>query len=425
LEQQKLTKFAETFAQPERKAQAGSAKKAYSAETHRTISPAETIARAKPLMKKMGITRIANVTGLDRIGIPVVMVTRPNSRSVAVSQGKGLTFEAAAASGVMEAIETWHAERVQHPVKYASFADLSNEYAVVDVSRLPQVRGSRFNAGLRLLWIEGEDIAQNRKAWVPYEMVHTDYTHPTPSGHGCFECSTNGLASGNHILEAQCHAICEVIERDALSIWHNRPADMRAGSKLALETVDDPYCRQALAQLAAAGLDVFVWSTTSDIKVPSFFCLIIEKDNFSSHPGAGSGCHPSSGIALLRALTEAVQTRMTYISGARDDLSPEEFTPQGIQQKHQMVQKLAGPDPAELSFLHCPSNASGDFKSDRAWLLNCLKSVGIDEIVCVDLSREEIGIPVVRVVVPGLEAPHDEDDYVPGPRAQAAARGAL
>jgi YcaO-like protein with predicted kinase domain len=57
--------------------------------------PSATLKRVIPWMSNMGITRIANVTGLDRIGIPVVMVCRPNSRSVSVSQGKGLTLDAA------------------------------------------------------------------------------------------------------------------------------------------------------------------------------------------------------------------------------------------------------------------------------------------------------------------------------------------
>ena len=81
--------------------------KGYTVDTHRTVSTQETMTRVSPFLQQMGITRIANVTGLDTIGIPVVMVTRPNSRSVAVSQGKGLSLTAAKASGVMEAIESW------------------------------------------------------------------------------------------------------------------------------------------------------------------------------------------------------------------------------------------------------------------------------------------------------------------------------
>src|SRR5258706_3900116 len=92
-------------------------KKTYRGETHRTVSPEDTITRLNPYLPLMGITRVANVTGLDRIGIPVVMACRPNSRSVAVSQGKGVNLWAAKASAVMETIEGYHAENIMLPLK--------------------------------------------------------------------------------------------------------------------------------------------------------------------------------------------------------------------------------------------------------------------------------------------------------------------
>ena len=80
--------------------------------THRVVDPAVTLARVMPLAPRMGITRVAVLTGLDTIGIPVAAAIRPNSRSIAQHQGKGATLDAAKASAVMEAAETWHAESV-------------------------------------------------------------------------------------------------------------------------------------------------------------------------------------------------------------------------------------------------------------------------------------------------------------------------
>src|SRR5512139_2548346 len=96
------------------------ASKSYYTGTHRLVSPEKTVERIRRLSPVVGITRIANVTGLDTLGIPVVMVCRPNSRSVAVSQGKGLTLAAAKASGLMEAAETFHAERIDRPLRLGS-----------------------------------------------------------------------------------------------------------------------------------------------------------------------------------------------------------------------------------------------------------------------------------------------------------------
>ena len=281
--------------------------KMYTLDTHRSVPPLETLARIRPHFAKMGITRLANVTGLDRIGIPVVMVTRPNSRSVAVSQGKGLSLEAAEASGAMEAVETWHAERIALPLRYASLADLRQDTAVVDVERLPRVRLGQFHAAKRIMWIEGTDIAAREVAWVPYEMVHTDYTRPVAPGHGCFPCSTNGLASGNHLLEASCHAICELIERDATTLWHHLPEASQDQTRIRLETVDDPACDEALRRLSDAAFEVAIWETTSDVGVASFHCLIVEAGDRDSHIGIGDGCHPHRGIALWNAPIEVVR----------------------------------------------------------------------------------------------------------------------
>lgn len=290
--------------------------KAYREDTHRAVSTEQTFARVKPFLKRMGITRIANVTGLNRISIPVIMVSRPNSRSVSVSQGKGLSLMAAKVSGVMEAIETWHAERVSLPLRHASYNDLVEEVSVVDVGQLPAVIDSPFTKTKRILWIEGRNLLTEKPQWLPYEMVHTDYTVPRPSGAGCFSCSTNGLASGNHLIEATCHAICEVIERDAISLWQTLPQNLRMETRVDPSTVSDLLCQEVIQRFEDAGIDFGIWDLTSDVGIAVFRCMIVGKDEDSGHIGIGDGCHNHRGIALLRALTEAVQTRLTYISGS-------------------------------------------------------------------------------------------------------------
>src|SRR5262249_19284709 len=155
--------------------------------------PSETLERARPWMSEMGITRVANVTGLDYIGIPVTMVCRPNSRSLAVSQGKGLTLDAAKASGLMESIELYHAERITLPLKFASYPEMLRTHNVVDVVDLPFCINSRFRPNLSLLWIEGWDLISREGVWVPFEMVNVSAVKPDLPGSGCFISSSNGL----------------------------------------------------------------------------------------------------------------------------------------------------------------------------------------------------------------------------------------
>src|SRR5579863_7358634 len=92
--------------------------------THRSAAPAETLARVRPHAARMGITRLGNVTGLDRIGIPVAIAVRPNSRSVSVSQGKGLDLAHAMASALMESVEGFHGEEIG-PCRVSGYRELA------------------------------------------------------------------------------------------------------------------------------------------------------------------------------------------------------------------------------------------------------------------------------------------------------------
>src|SRR5450755_353188 len=92
--------------------------------THRSAAPEDTLVRVKLKARQIGITRLGNVTGLDRIGIPVTVAVRPNSRSFSVSQGKGLGLAQAFASALMEAIELFHGEDLLERAVVASFREL-------------------------------------------------------------------------------------------------------------------------------------------------------------------------------------------------------------------------------------------------------------------------------------------------------------
>jgi YcaO-like protein with predicted kinase domain len=385
--------------------------------THRTVSPDETVARLQPLLPALGITRVANVTGLDRIGVPVVMVCRPNSRSVAVSQGKGLTLAAAKASGLMEAAEGFHAERIEQPLRLGSRHELGRTLLLADVAGLPQRRDNRWHADLQILWIEATDLNSDERVWVPYELVHSNYTHPLPTGSGCFAATTNGLASGNHLLEAICHAICEIVERDASSLSHHSAKRERDATRIDPRSVGDSACRSVLERIERAGLSVAIWETTTDIGIAAFECLIADERAAGGHAGSGAGCHAMAEIALLRALTEAVQVRNTYVTGSRDDLRAEEYAPsERADRLRQLRLSMASTVPAR-DFRAVPSNCFDSFDEECRWLLGRLAAAGCSRVLAVDLTKPEFGLPVVRVVIPGLEG-IDDPDYAPGARVQ-------
>jgi ribosomal protein S12 methylthiotransferase accessory factor len=382
-----------------------SAVKGYRQGTDRIVPPWQTLERVRPLMGVMGITRIANVTGLDSLGIPVTVVCRPNSRGLSVSQGKGLTLDAAKASGLMESVETWHAEHIRLPLLLGSQAELATSHKLIDVDRLPRPLASPFHPDLSLLWIHGRNLFTDEEMLLPFECVHADYTIAPRPGGGSFALSSNGLASGNHLAEATSHAICEVVERDALSRWYSRTA-VATEPRVDLATVEDEGCQTVLGLCEKASLAVGAWDITSDIAIPTYVALIVDRHEdplrimFSTY---GSGTHPDPGIALLRALTEAAQTRLTLIAGTREDLPRSEY------------ERLLQPDAARNARgLLAASVALEPFRPDSGWTadgfdedireeLSRLAAAGVSQVVRVDLTRPELGIPVVRVVIPGLE----------------------
>jgi ribosomal protein S12 methylthiotransferase accessory factor len=355
----------------------------------------------------MGITRAADITGLDVIGLPVVTVCRPNSRSVTVSLGKGLDLAAARASGVMESIEAFMAERITRPLVLGCVNDLRSSHPLVDVDLLPRTTDSVYYPDAPILWIEGRELFTGTPRWVPYEMVHTAYTLPRPTGTGCFIATSNGLASGNHLFEAISHAICETVERDAATLHSVQAPEDTASRRIDLRTVDDPGCGEALDRLDRAGMSVAIWDITTDIGIPAFTCRIAERRRppvVTAYDAEGMGCHPDRNVALLRALTEAAQSRLGFISGARDDPAGWDY-PRGVGQEEPPAPAadLAGEAARDLTAV--PAFDSDSLDADVAWELAALRLAGISEVVAVDLTHEEFGIPVARVIIPGLEGP--------------------
>jgi len=258
--------------------------------------------------------------------------------------------------------------------------------------------------------------------------VHVDFTLPQPTGSGCFFPSSNGLAAGNHLLEAVSAAICEVVERDAAALWRLLDDAAQQATRLDLATVDDPPCQEVLARYARAGVAVGVWEITSDVGLAAFFCLIADAEEDPLHPvyaAAGQGCHPAREVALLRALTEAAQSRLTAIAGSRDDLARRDYERTAHPDTLRAHRALLGGAAGQRAFAAAPTFVGATFNEDVAYELECLRAVGVERVVLVDLTRADFRLPVARIVIPGLETASSLPGHVPGPRARARAEGRL
>ncbi|WP_328868638.1 YcaO-like family protein [Streptomyces sp. NBC_00287] len=298
-------------------------RKVYFDGTHRTRPPEETWETIRPLLPSYGITRVADVTGLDDLGIPVTMAVRPLARTLSVAQGKGTTLVAARVSGAMEAIEAWHGERAVPKPEFRAPADhLGLPYPVTVLEAHP---GSLVTSRTVLEWVTSQSLTDGALVPVPAACVrlgrqmHDAWRLHLPSS------STNGLASGNTRAEGLCHALYEVIERDVISDLADghRPV---AAQRIDPASVEDAGCAALLDRLTRARIWFELWSLPNRFGVPVMVCYLWREDQ-PTLVVSGSGSHLDPRIALSRAVTEAAQTRLTQITGSREDIHPLAFQP--------------------------------------------------------------------------------------------------
>jgi ribosomal protein S12 methylthiotransferase accessory factor YcaO len=384
----------------------------------RSVRPSATIRRARAVLDIIGVTKVADVTDLDRVGIPNFMTVRPHDVGPGISyyNGKGTTPADAYAGAMMEAIERHAGERYDGPVIASSHYNLRSDHRCVDPLEIhvPMVR--KYSEHLMLEWVLGFDLMTRRPTYAPLNCVVAPYS--SDSGMSLFYTSTNGLASGNTRVEAVCHALCEVIERDATGLAMARAdvrpavaailADMGFDGKLSAEPGKAPLIslrglpRRATAlvrKLQRAGLEVELQNLTSATGIATIACTIAEPQGPPTTINTHSGCgtHPDARIALTRALTEAAQSRLTCIQGGREDLpafAPAKGAPP-VETRHG--------DRPTISFDDIASYQHPSVADDVEFIIERMRQSGFDQVVVVDITREEVGIPVVRVIVPRSE----------------------
>jgi putative methanogenesis marker protein 1 len=371
-----------------------SCKKEYKDDTHRAKPPEETLIYVGDKMPAAGITRVADITDLDRIGIPVFSSIRPmaDRGAISVYNGKGATPTEAKVSAMMEGIERYSAELKDRELTIARFSELRSTALNPSDLILPQGTDTDY----KIPWVPGWDIMNDEEIMVPANAVF----HPMSSDYkSLFRTNTSGLASGNEIEEAIFHGLAEVIERDA---WAIVEATRFAGPLIS--DVGDGLAGSLLDKFAKSEVDVYLRDITSDIGIPT--CAAASDDVKLRDPTlltTGMGTHTSAAVAVLRALTEVAQSRLTQIHGAREDTTLADFRKQIGYERTKRLNKHWFESSAKKSFHEIKSFESDDFLLDIKYMIEKLENAGFGRVVVVDLTREEIGVPVVRVIVPGLE----------------------
>ena len=378
----------------------------------RVCPPEQTVARVRPFFAEFGITRLARQTGLDCIGIPCWAAFRPNALTLANNQGKGLSDAAAMASAVMEAVEFAIAERPRVQAIAASVAELNERSeSVFDIRRLLPI-GSKIDERQTLRWLQGAGIASGAPVWVPFDAAAMD-----PAIEIANICqSTNGLASGNTPDEALFHALCELIERDATSLWSVLSPLARLGTAIDPLASGDPMVAALAARITAAGFTLRLFDQTTDIGVPVIMAVIGGAESRGSRHfeiTAGYGCHPVAARAAIRAITEAAQTRVTAIAGSRDDIDPQVFAADSAAS----VRRLLEATPVIRWPQGLPFGASPTALLRS--VMRALDDASIAEPVAVWLAGPEPLVPVVKLLSTQLEDREANFNWRPGFRAVA------
>jgi ribosomal protein S12 methylthiotransferase accessory factor len=367
--------------------------------------------------RELGITRLAGQTGLDRLGIPCVAAIRPNSATVATHQGKGIDEASARISAVMEAAEYALAEGPEAPLlNVNATAAQAAGYTAMSVAHL-MPHGWKLDVDNPLDWLEGEALGESTPILVPAEAIVLGRTPRQLAG---ISQSTNGLAAGTNRDGALLHALCELIERDAVCIWGFKSDAAARATAVAPEAFTDAEIDALIRQITTGGFRLNLYDQTTNVGVPCIYAVLSPEGRPDRHFDAatGAGCHPVAAIAARRAIVEAAQTRISIIAGSRDDIAEADYGARLSRDIAVLTEAGAPTRPAPLGL-----GRNTSLSAQLEFVQAGLATVRLDRIIVVPLGGARIGIHVLRAFVPGLEDRLTNKHWRPGPRATAAMLG--
>ena len=374
--------------------------------THRVIAPSKTIEINQDKLKKAGITRIADITDLDRIGLPIYTAIRPTAEEGAISiyGGKGISKDHAKASAMMEGFERYSAERqdsdetiIATPNEIGRYGDYIDPKSL----NLPKNFEKKDISDINLEWSKSKDIISGNEYYIPTNAIFHPYASDS-NAESLFKSNTNGLASGNILDEAILHGMLEVIERDAWSIFELTHKNY---AQIDIESIESELIIDIIDKFESEGIKIKLMDFTADIKIPTIAASA--DDTITKDAGLltlGMGTHLDPEVAILRALTEVAQSRATQINGAREDTVRADFAREAGYERMKRINKYYFKDEEEKICLSDIENKStSSITKDIEIVKNELTANDIEKILYVDLTRPEIDVSVVRVVIPEME----------------------
>jgi len=376
--------------------------KVYILETHRSKSPADTLRFIDGMKETLGMKSFRDATSLDRIGLPVFTCYRIRpDQSKTWHTGKGFTAVQAQVSLTMEGIERYCSEfrdEYRSRLVLDSYKNLKKKRrAVLDPAALILPQFSQYAPDDVFHWVGGYDLIGREEILAPACAVYHPFNlddKPVINTH------TDGIASGNTMEEAVLHGLMEVIERDA---WSIAKFSGDACDAIAIEDrPENQFLLDIVDKFNRANIEIVAKDITSDIGIPVIAAFSQDLERESMIPIDGFGAHLDPKVAMARALTEVATTRALFIQkygfdGLREELPAYYFV------------DSAGEDfrfyaHAEKALADMEVGYHDDLLEDIKKSAGILQSQGYERLIVVDLTRPDVGLPTVRVIVPGMEA---------------------
>jgi bacteriocin biosynthesis cyclodehydratase domain-containing protein len=409
---------------------------------HRVCSPQQTLDRYGHHVSS--ITGAVSMLERDNSGDGVlhVYLSGPNSARRSHSLrglradlrssncGKGTTDAQAKASALCEGLERFSGTfRGDEPRRRARLADLGDAGIAPDVCLLFSSRQYRerdiwnaaghrfdevplpFDPVADIDWTPVWSLSRQAVRYLPAAYCWFNYPQPADRTF-CYACS-NGNAAGNTIEEAVLQGFLELVERDSVALWWynrvRRPA-------VDMDSFNEPYLDQLRGFLRARHRELWALDITSDLGIPTIVAVSRRTDGPAEQILFGFGAHLDARVALLRAVTELNQMLGPVLDLPPDDPAAGHLTDKATLHwlrtatvaEQGYLEPLDGPARRASDF---PSYRNDDLKDDVLFCQRLAEQQG-SELLVLDQTRPEIGLPVVKVIVPGLR--HFWARFAPG-----------
>ncbi|MFQ5732979.1 MAG: TOMM precursor leader peptide-binding protein [Planctomycetaceae bacterium] len=411
---------------------------------HRSASPPETIARyghhVSPICGAVTMLE-SSVPGND--GVMHVYVSGANvargARSLGglrsdlreSSCGKGMNDLQAKAGALCEGLERYSGLfRGDEPRRTASLISLGDsalhpndcmlfsetQYARREERNAsPSVYNSipqRFDPEREIEWTPVWSLTRGCPRYLPTSYCFFEYPHDCGADF-CVGCS-NGNAAGNNLEEAILQGFFELVERDSVGLWwYNRGRVPGVD----LDSFDEPYLHRLKAYLKRHQRTLWALDLSSDLQIPAFAALSRRTTGPTEQLMFGFGAHFDPRIGLMRAVTELNQMLVPLLGDDdRADGLPPEFSDaetsnwlnNATLEAHPFLVPADRPPRRKSDF---PNAGTDDLKEDVLLCKSMVEQRGFEFLV-LDQTRSEIGMPVVKVFVPGLR--HFWARFAPG-----------